>query len=86
MSDESDMDAYKILEAETLEPKDNPVKKKVEIVSEKSEEDSMMDKNSENAEQVEEIIQEIKENKDEKLGASTTLGASTLKETKKITP
>ena len=31
MSEESDMDAYKILEAETLEPKDNPVKKKVKV-------------------------------------------------------
>ena len=38
MSDESDMEAYKILEKETvLEPKDNPVKKKVEIQSEKEE-------------------------------------------------
>ena len=45
-----------------------------------------MDKNSDNAEQVEEIVQEIQENKDEKLGGSTTMGASTLKDTKKITP
>lgn len=82
LSEESDIEKYKMLNT-PLEPKDNPEKKKKVAIGSENEsldDNDLMDKNSAHKEVVEKIVEEVNEVKN-KVDIRSTIKTNTLKVT-----